>query len=82
MAGKLGTLFQIYYRPSRALSTILDSGSLALAVIAAAALGLAMGEISRVVLIAVLFAPACIAGSANTFSWCLASLRFHKWCKR
>ena len=61
MAGKLGTLFQIYYRPSRALSTILDSGSLALAVIAAAALGLAMGEISRVVLIAVLFAPACIA---------------------
>ena len=61
MAEKLGTLFQLYYRPSRALSTILDSGSLALAVIAAAALGLAMGEISRVVLIAVLFAPACIA---------------------
>jgi TolA-binding protein len=61
MAEKLGTLFQLYYRPSRALSTILDSGSLALAVIGAAALGLAMGEISRVVLIAVLFAPACIA---------------------
>jgi TolA-binding protein len=61
MAEKLGTLFQLYYRPSRALSTILDSGSLALAVFAAAALGLAMGEISRVVLIAVLFAPACIA---------------------
>ena len=61
MAEKIGTLFQLYYRPSRALSTILDSGSLALAVIAAAALGFAMGEISRVVLIAVLFAPACIA---------------------
>jgi TolA-binding protein len=61
MAEKLGTLFQLYYRPSRALSTILDSGSLALAAIAAAALGLAMGEISRVVLVAVLFAPACIA---------------------
>ena len=61
MAEKLGTLFQLYYRPSRALSTILDSGSLALAAIAAAALGLAMGEISRVVLIAVLVAPACIA---------------------
>ena len=61
MAEKLGTLFQLYYRPSRALSTILDSGSLALAVIVAAALGFAMGEISRVVLIAVLFAPACVA---------------------
>lgn len=61
MAENFGTLFQLYYRPSRALSTILDSGSLALAVIAGAALGLAMGEISRVVLIAVLFAPACIA---------------------
>ena len=61
MAEKLGTLFQLYYRPARALSTILDSGSLALALIAAAALGLAMGEISRVVLIAVLFVPACVA---------------------
>ena len=61
MAEKLGTLFQLYYRPSRALSTILDSGSLALAAILAAALGFAMGEFSRVVLIAVLFAPACIA---------------------
>ena len=62
MAEKLGTLFQLYYRPSRALSTILDSGSLALAVIAAAALGAwRSGEISRVVLVAVLFVPACIA---------------------
>ena len=34
MAEKLGTLFQLYYRPARALSTILDSGSLGLAVIA------------------------------------------------
>jgi tetratricopeptide (TPR) repeat protein len=63
MADKLGTLFQLYYRPSRALSTILDSGSLALAVIAAAALGLVpFGEgISRPVLLAVLFVPACVA---------------------
>jgi len=61
MAEKLGTLFQLYYRPASALSTILDSGSLMLAVIAAAALGFAMGEIRSVVLIAVLFAPACIA---------------------
>jgi hypothetical protein len=61
MAEKLGTLFQLYYRPASALSTILDSGSLGLAVIAAAALGLAMGEISRVVLLAVMFVPACIA---------------------
>ena len=61
MGEKLGPLFQLYYRPSRALSTILDSGSLALALIVAAALGFAMGEISRVVLIAVLFAPACVA---------------------
>ena len=61
MAEKLGTLLQLYYRPSRALSTILDSGSLALAVIGAAVVGLALGEISRVVLIAVLFVPASIA---------------------
>jgi len=61
MGEKLGPLFQLYYRPSRALSTILDSGSLALALIVAAALGFAIGEISRVVLIAVLFAPACVA---------------------
>ena len=61
MAEKLGTLFELYYRPSRALSAILDSGSLGLAVIAAAALGFAMGEITRVVLIVALFAPACIA---------------------
>ena len=61
MAERLGTLFQLYYRPSRALSTILDSGSLALALIAAAALGMAFGEISRVILVVVLFVPACIA---------------------
>ena len=61
MAEALATFFALYYRPSRALSTILDSGSLALAVIVAAALGLTMGEFSRVVLIAVLFVPACVA---------------------
>jgi hypothetical protein len=61
MAEKLGTLFQLYYRPSRALSAILDSGSLGLAVVAAGAMGWAFGEISRVVLLAVLFVPACIA---------------------
>lgn len=61
MAEKLGTVLQLYYRPSRALSTILDSGSLGLAVLLAAATGLALGEISRVVLIVVLFVPACIA---------------------
>jgi hypothetical protein len=63
MAEKLTTLFQLYYRPSRALSLILDSGSLLLAVIAAAALGLTPfgGGISRPVLLAVLFVPTCIA---------------------
>src|SRR6185312_12498542 len=63
MAEKFGTLFELYYRPSRALSTILDSGSLALAVVIAAVLGLVpFGEgISRPVLLAVLFVPACIA---------------------
>jgi tetratricopeptide repeat protein len=63
MAEKFGTLFELYYRPSRALSTILDSGSLALAVVIAVVLGLVpFGEgISRPVLLAVLFVPACIA---------------------
>jgi len=63
MAEKLTALFQLYYRPSRALSTILDSGSLLLAVIAAAVLGLTPfgGGISRPVLLAVLFVPACVA---------------------
>jgi tetratricopeptide (TPR) repeat protein len=66
MADKLRTLFQLYYRPSRALSTILDSGSLALAVAAAAlaTFGLeksAGGTITALVLLALLFVPACIA---------------------
>ncbi len=66
MAEKLGTLFQLYYRPARALSTILDSGSLGLAVVAAALAGFAseksMGPtITELVLLAVLFVPACIA---------------------
>jgi hypothetical protein len=63
MAEKFGTLFELYYRPSRALSTILDSGSLALAVVIALVLGLVpFGEgVSRPVLLAVLFVPACIA---------------------
>jgi tetratricopeptide (TPR) repeat protein len=66
MADKLGTLFQLYYRPSRALSTILDSGSLALAVLAAAlstfALEKSMGAtVTGLVLLVLLFSPACIA---------------------
>src|SRR5437868_15072564 len=63
MVENLGTLFQLYYRPSRAMSKILDSGSLLLAVVVAAVLGLIpFGEgISRPVLLAVLFVPACVA---------------------
>jgi hypothetical protein len=63
MVENLGTLLQLYYRPSRALSKILDSGSLILAVVVAAVLGLIpSGEgISRPVLLAVLFVPACVA---------------------
>jgi hypothetical protein len=66
MAEKLGTLFQLYYRPSRALSAILDSGSLGLAVVAAALAGFASirsigPTIRALVLLAVLFVPACIA---------------------
>ncbi|MBZ5634131.1 MAG: tetratricopeptide repeat protein [Acidobacteriia bacterium] len=66
MAEKLGTLFQLYYRPSRALSTILDSGSLSVAVVAAALATLALERsvrptITGLVLLALLFAPACIA---------------------
>ncbi len=66
MAEKLGTLFQLYYRPARALSTILDSGSLGLAVVVAALASFAseksMGPtVTGLVLLAVLFVPACIA---------------------
>ena len=66
MADKLGTLFQLYYRPSRALSTILDSGSLALAVMAAALATFALeksagGTVTALVLLALLFVPAGIA---------------------
>jgi hypothetical protein len=66
MAEKLATLFQLYYRPSRALSTILDSGSLGLAVVAAALASFASTRsigptITELVLLAVLFVPACIA---------------------
>jgi hypothetical protein len=66
MAEKLGTLFQIYFRPSRALSQILDSGSLMLAVVAAAlvsfgAVRSVRESITPLVLLALLFVPACIA---------------------
>jgi len=66
MAEKLGTLFQLYFRPSRALSTILDSGSLSLAVVAAALAGFAAEKevrpaLTGLVLLGLLFVPACIA---------------------
>src|ERR1700730_11724717 len=66
MAEKLGTLFQLYYRPSRALSTILDSGSLGLAIIAAILSGFASEKsfgptVTGVVLVALVFVPASIA---------------------
>jgi len=66
MAEKLGTLFQIYFRPSRALSQILDSGSLMLAVVAAAlvsfgAVRSVRDSITPLVLLALLFVPICIA---------------------
>jgi tetratricopeptide (TPR) repeat protein len=66
MAEKLGTLFQLYYRPSRALSTILDSGSLGLAIVAAILSGFASEKsfgptVTGVVLVALVFVPACIA---------------------
>lgn len=66
MAERLGALFQIYYRPSRALSQILDSGSLMLAVVAAAlvsfgAVRSVRDSITLLVLLALLFVPACIA---------------------
>jgi hypothetical protein len=66
MGEKLGPLFQLYYRPSRALSTILDSGSLGLAVMAAflASFGLERSlrdGLTGLGLLAVVFVPACIA---------------------
>jgi Tetratricopeptide repeat len=66
MAEKLGTLFQLYYQPARALSTILDSGSLGLAILAAALAGFASEKaigptITGLVMLAVLFVPACVA---------------------
>src|SRR5579864_1072000 len=66
MAEKLGTLFQLYYRPARALSTILDSGSLGLALLVAVLASLAFEQsirpgITGLVLLALVFVPACIA---------------------
>ncbi len=66
MVEKLGTLFQLYYRPARALSTILDSGSLGLAILAAALTGFASEKsfgpaLTGLVLVALLFVPACVA---------------------
>ena len=66
MAEKFGALFQLYYRPSRALSQILDSGSLMLAVAAAALVSFGAvrslrESITPLVLLALLFVPACIA---------------------
>ena len=66
MAEKLGTLFQLYYRPARALNTILDSGSLGLAILAAALAGFASEKsvgpsVTGLILVALVFVPACVA---------------------
>src|SRR5581483_8646806 len=66
MAEQIRALFQLYYRPARALSTILDSGSLTLAAMAAllASLGLERSlrpSLTWLALVAALFVPACVA---------------------
>jgi tetratricopeptide (TPR) repeat protein len=66
MAETIGSLFQLYYRPSRALSQILDTGSLMLAILAAALVSFGAARSARdtitvLVLLALLFVPACIA---------------------
>lgn len=66
MAEKFAALFQIYYRPARALSAILDSGSLPLAVAGAALVSFgatrsARSSVTLLVLLALLFVPICIA---------------------
>jgi hypothetical protein len=66
MVENLGTLLQLYYQPSRALSKILDSGSLGLALLAAAIAGFASEKsfslaVTGLVLVALIFVPACVA---------------------
>ena len=66
MGEKIKTLLQLYFRPSAALSTILDSGSLGMAVAAAAlvtfgALRSVRDTVTLLVLVGLLFVPTCIA---------------------
>lgn len=66
MGEKLGMLFQLYYRPSRALSTILDSGSLSIGIVAVGLVSFAMfrslrDSVMALALLAVVFVPACAA---------------------
>ena len=66
MGEKLSTLLQIYYRPSRAMSAILDSGSLPFAVVAAALVNFGVARsiresITLLVLLILLFVPISIA---------------------
>jgi hypothetical protein len=66
MADQFRILLQLYYRPSRALSSILDSGSLGLGAVAAAlvsfgAVRSVRDSLTILVLVALIFVPACIA---------------------
>ena len=60
MLENLQILLRLYYQPARALGTMLDRGSLAFALLAAAVPCLALGSIAMLVPVAVLFVPACI----------------------
>lgn len=60
MIENLQILLRLYYRPARALGTMLDRGSLAFAALAAAVPCLALGSLTLLVPVAILFVPACV----------------------
>ena len=60
MIENLQILLRLYYQPVRALGTMLDCGSLVFAALAAAAPCLALGSLTLLVPVAILFVPACI----------------------
>jgi len=56
----LQVFVRLYYQPARALGTMLDRGSLVFAAVAAALPCLALGSLTLLVPVAILFVPACV----------------------
>jgi Tfp pilus assembly protein PilF len=65
MLDQIKILLGLYYQPVRAMSTMLDSGSLAFAIIAAIAVSAALGSVTQFAPVALIFVPVAVIAIAS-----------------